>query len=827
MPIIAGERPHMNEKRPTSSRRRATAVGKRLESSRVERPRYNRRRLISRVGLLLGLFVLTVWAFPRQQNYDLTVAEGTVWKRGNLVAPFEFAIYKREADLEAEWLEVEEDARSVLTSIPNAAARAESMAEELRTTLGTALAAYTEWQIQKQRAGSDATKPDSLAYLQARNAVPLNLNRRQWGYLLSSHISRIPGLGSSTRAPAGERALDEWLLDQVVPIHEQIHTQRLLDVPLDSLPTRDAVIRDQRNRTERLVPRGELRGPDDARELAAMSFRQVFGNKPDTVSIALSMFDHIFQPALRFDQAETRRALQERRALISETRGVVQEGEIIIRDGEVVDEQIAAKLHSLQRALSDRSGNFMIWRLLLGQAFLALACYLVLFTFLHIFRPGIWQSWRHFGLILILILMFVGMFAVVVRTPASDTMGLLVPVAMVPIMLAVVFDSRLAVVATVSVALLGGCILHFDFEYVAITIFSGTLAAFSVRGIRTRSQFMLTAGVVLLTYVATLSIFQLFRVFDLDRFLMELAMVAGNGILLLLTLPLLWIFERAFRVTTDVTLLELSDTNQPLLRKLSTTAPGSFSHSLQVANLAEAAADAIGANALLTRVGALYHDIGKMLKPEYFVENQAANHNPHDELTPQMSALVIVAHVKDGLELAKKWRLPQVIVDFIPMHHGTTRIEFFYRKALEQKKEKVLESDFRYPGPRPNTKETGILMLADSVEAACKSVVGSGKATPNRFDNLVSSIFKARLDDGQMDDCPLTIADLTRIRAAFVSLLSGIYHSRVKYPGQDNKEPRGDAPKHESPNAIGQAPADGTKDDAADTEAAEERKNAS
>jgi putative nucleotidyltransferase with HDIG domain len=355
-------------------------------------------------------------------------------------------------------------------------------------------------------------------------------------------------------------------------------------------------------------------------------------------------------------------------------------------------------------------------------------------------------------------------------------------------LLAVVFDSRLAVVSAVSIALLGGCILDFDFEFVALTVFAGTLAAFSVRGIRTRGQFMVAAGVVLLTYIATLSVFQLFKVFDLDRFLMQLALVFGNAILLLLALPLLWIFERIFRITTDVTLLELSDTNQPLLRDLSMLAPGSFSHSLQVANLAEAGADAIGANALLTRVGALYHDIGKTLKPEYFVENQAANSNPHDDLTPKMSALVIAAHVKDGLELARQWRLPQVIVDFIPMHHGTTRIEFFYSKALELHKDDVLESDFRYPGPKPRTKETGILMLADSVEAASKSVAGSGRATPKRFETLVDSLFRARLEDGQLDACPLTLADLTRIRDTFVSMLSGMYHFRVKYPGQKAEE---------------------------------------
>ncbi|MEX0748285.1 MAG: HDIG domain-containing metalloprotein, partial [Rhodothermales bacterium] len=258
--------------------------------------------------------------------------------------------------------------------------------------------------------------------------------------------------------------------------------------------------------------------------------------------------------------------------------------------------------------------------------------------------------------------------------------------------------------------------------------------------------------------------------------------------LLILAYPLLWVFERVFDVTTDLTLLELSDTNRPLLKELSLRAPGTFNHSLQVANLAEGAADAVGANALLTRVGALYHDIGKMLKPEYFVENQRPGTNPHTQLKPRMSALIIASHVKEGLEMGRQYKLPQRVLDFIPMHHGTTRIEFFYRKALDQRKDgdpEILESEFRYPGPRPHSKETGILILADSVEAASRSL---SDPTHKRLESLIEMIFTARIEDGQLDRTDLTFRDLDQIKETFLSMLLGIYHVRVKYPGQIEAE---------------------------------------
>jgi len=246
---------------------------------------------------------------------------------------------------------------------------------------------------------------------------------------------------------------------------------------------------------------------------------------------------------------------------------------------------------------------------------------------------------------------------------------------------------------------------------------------------------------------------------------------------------LIGIFERLFDVTTDITLLELSDLNHPLLKRLSVKAPGSFHHSILVANLAEAGAEAIRANSLLTRVGCYFHDIGKMLKPEYFVENQMGGINKHDNLSPHMSALILSNHVKEGMKLADKHKIPKAVKQFIPEHHGTSLMSYFYHKLLESSDEKeVNESSFRYPGPKPHSKETAIAMLADTVEAASRTL---NNPTPQRIRNQVDTLVEKKIGEGQLDECDLTLNQIKQIKEAFVPILTGIHHGRIEYPGSD------------------------------------------
>jgi putative nucleotidyltransferase with HDIG domain len=304
-----------------------------------------------------------------------------------------------------------------------------------------------------------------------------------------------------------------------------------------------------------------------------------------------------------------------------------------------------------------------------------------------------------------------------------------------------------------------------------------------VRDVKNRSQFFLTTpGLVFASYLFITLGFTLLKSDGWDAWLTDMYFVAGSVVLIWLTYPLILLFEKLFKVTTDVSLLELNDNNHPLLKLLMTQAPGTFQHSLQVANLAEAAASAIGANSLLCRVGALYHDVGKTDRPEYFVENQMGGPNEHDKLKPRMSVLVIKNHVAQGVKLGEEHTLPDIVIDFIKTHHGTSVIRFFYEKAREQAESdtEVREEDFRYEGPLPHTKETGILLLADGVEASAKAM---SDPTYTKLENLVNRIVDERLAEGQLNNCPLTFQDLRIIKETFRTILVGVYHQRIKYPG--------------------------------------------
>ena len=248
---------------------------------------------------------------------------------------------------------------------------------------------------------------------------------------------------------------------------------------------------------------------------------------------------------------------------------------------------------------------------------------------------------------------------------------------------------------------------------------------------------------------------------------------------------LLIFYEKVFKITTDLTLLELSDFNHPLLKELSSKAPGTFHHSIIMGNLSEAAAEAIGANQILARVGCYYHDIGKIMKPQYFIENQLDEYNKHNELNPTVSTKIIIAHVTDGIALAKKYKLPQEIIDFIPMHHGTTLVSYFYDKAKKSTKEELSDYIYRYPGPKPQTKETGIVMLADAIEASTRAIEDP---TPQKLESKIREVIKVRFMEGEFDECDLTLRDLTHIKDSFMKVLIGIHHHRIKYPDKNQLE---------------------------------------
>jgi putative nucleotidyltransferase with HDIG domain len=320
-----------------------------------------------------------------------------------------------------------------------------------------------------------------------------------------------------------------------------------------------------------------------------------------------------------------------------------------------------------------------------------------------------------------------------------------------------------------------------------MNLFAGVLSVFSVRDIKNRSQIFRSFLFVLIGYLTTILAFGLERFAPLNQILIESAFAGTNALISpVLTYGLLIFFEKIFKITTDLTLVELSNFDRPLLKDLARRAPGTFNHSMTMGTLAEAAAESIRANPLMARVGAYYHDIGKTIMPQNFVENQLNNLNVHENLSPEESVSLIVKHVKEGIVLGEEYRLPKEIIDFIPMHHGTTVISYFYDKAKKLYGEGKVDIDnYRYPGPKPNTKETVIVMLADGCESAVRSIEDPD---PLKVENVIGHIIQTRIDENQLDDAPITFHDLTRIKESFTSILVGQRHHRIRYPKQDELE---------------------------------------
>jgi putative nucleotidyltransferase with HDIG domain len=354
-------------------------------------------------------------------------------------------------------------------------------------------------------------------------------------------------------------------------------------------------------------------------------------------------------------------------------------------------------------------------------------------------------------------------------------------------LLTIIFDSRIGFYGTVVMALIAGGLRGNDYAFTVMNIVAGGLAAYTVRDIKNRSQIFRSFLFILIGYVGSILAFGLERFSPLEQILINSGFAASNALISpVLTYGLIIFFERIFNITTDLTLLEMTDFNSPLLKKLATKAPGTFTHSMTMGSLVETAALEIGANPILARVGAYYHDIGKTFDPGSFVENQIDNQNVHEKLNPQKSAQVIIDHVNKGLEYAKENKLPQEIIDFIPMHHGTMVVTFFYEQAKKELgEENVSKDDFRYPGPKPNSKETALVMLADACESTIRSMTD---ADPKKVENVINNLIKQRIEDGQLDEAPITMQDIKKIKESFASILIGQHHKRIRYPKQNEME---------------------------------------
>ncbi len=782
-------------------------AGLRTDSRRPVETRMSRFNVLARVGLFAMLAVLGLLAFPNVAVYDGSARVGEVWKGDDVVAPFDFSIRLPEDQIEARLDSVLRSEEPIFTERAEAKAQTLARLDLLDAMLDSTFVAYAAFQRSRaatqdpananrpSAAALNAVRRDSLAFARRLADNPIPFSDDQWRMLLLSSLQ--------ASAQPEPRALDDRLLGEAGRIARELLDRGVLDVEKDSVRSSTLLVQDLATRSEVTRRTRDVVGKDEALLLARRSLMAAFPTRSDTVAVGLVLFRQALQPSLLYNAEATERKRDQKLQSVLPTRGRVRQDQVVIRSGDEVTEQRYEQLQSLTMEQRERGGDASWTLTVIGRSLLVFSAIALFFLYTYLLRPAIYSDLRQFLLAcLVLAGVLVGFL---VAGAFGSPYQYAVPVPLAVILLTIVFDSRVGSFATMTLAALGGLEFGYDFPFTFATLIVGVLAVFSVRDVKNRSQILASAGLVFLAYALVLTGYELLRADPFERDLIpDLIAIGANAGLVLLVGPILWGIEKTFNVTTDMTLLELSDTNRTLLKKLSMQAPGTFNHSLQVANLAEAAADAIGANALRARVGALYHDIGKMLKPEYFIENQQPGDNPHEKIKPSMSGLVIAAHVKEGVQLGKEQNLPSVVIDFIATHHGTGLIEFFYRRAQElaEDPESVNEADYRYPGPRPRTNEQAIVMLADSIEAASRSL---DKPTPKRLESLIEGIVSARVADGQLDESSLTFVDLARIKEAFHGLLCGIYHFRVRYPDQEDETPAGEAAVETAPE---QAPDD-------------------
>ncbi|MGI6630268.1 MAG: HD family phosphohydrolase [Bacillota bacterium] len=507
-----------------------------------------------------------------------------------------------------------------------------------------------------------------------------------------------------------------------------------------------------------------------------------------------------FEPNKIYDPVATAQEVENRLAQVKPVQVKVQPGEKIVEKGTVVTpEQIEAlQLLGLQRT----GAQGLTFVGLFGFVAIVYGLFII---YLKGYRSRFHKKESNIVLIGLLINAALVIAKVITAIQISDRpeivaqLAYAIPISASSMLTAILMDVKTGVVITIILGLFMGVITNGQVIYVTVAIIGGLVGVYRVLRLNQRSHLVRSSLDIGLVNAVTIVVLGLTWNQSFSLIGIGVAMGLANGILAsILTIGTLPFLETAFGITTPVKLLEMSNPNHPLLKRLMMEAPGTYHHSILVGNLAEAAADAIGADSLLVRVGSYFHDIGKIKRPYFFIENQPATENPHDKITPTLSTLIITSHVKDGVELAKEYKVPRVIRDIIEQHHGTSLVSYFYHKAKEgDKSENILESDFRYQAPKPQNRETAIIMLADSVQAAVQTLE---RPTKGVLEAKVREIIKAKLEDGQLDECDLTFKDIDIINQTFVRVLNGIFHSRIEYPDQVAKEMERGKPRNGSIN---------------------------
>ena len=505
---------------------------------------------------------------------------------------------------------------------------------------------------------------------------------------------------------------------------------------------------------------------------------------PDSSKVDLNHYEQLIEQALnyniQFNESKTELIREDALAALSLYKGKIEKGTIIINRGEIVSEDKQQVLSSLKKQYNDKLGNSQDkWLLILSDLLFVLVILWITYKYLEQFIRSIIFSQTGWTFILLIYLLVVLLVKVSVYDYSLSQY--LVPMMIFPLIIRAFFELRLALFIHIINVVLTASLVPNPYEFIILQIIAGLIVLFSLKNLRRRSQYFLTALIIFVAYSLIFFSIEIYKVGSLDQIdFSAFKFFAGNAVLTLFAYPLIYVFEKMFGFISEVTLIEMTDMNNKLLRELAEKAPGTFQHSLQVANMAEAAIHKIGGHELLVRVGALYHDIGKMKNPMFFIENQLHGINPHDELSFEESGQIIVQHVLDGIQMAKRSNLPDQVIDFIRTHHGTTKAEYFYRSFIKENPDTEVDlSMFTYPGPKPYSKETAVLMMADGVEAASRSMKDFDT---DSIERLVHYIIDYLIEKDQFSNANITFKDISIIKKIFIKMLINVYHVRIEYP---------------------------------------------
>jgi len=717
-------------------------------------------RTSRRIRLLIGLIsvLVIVLMFPRGESIESEVSEGSIWIHDDLIAPFSFPIIKDPEIYRAELRAAKESVYPIFIKEENSLNK-----------ITDSIESYNNYLIKIIDSSFSNPSLENLnpTFLSDPSFNTFNNLRRQERELLSSK---------------GKNLKDLFLVvkQAVSGIYRKgiIGNEKDADIQ-DSIAVRTGNV-------DNIEPLDQFLTLENAQHLVKNEIERIgFSDNIENALIEYSA--HFISPDIVFNPKLTQQEIGQAQDNVSRYTGIVTENERIIAKHDRVTKEAKLKIESYKEAKSEKIGEEGYLLQLIGK-FLHIAFLLSLITiYIYTFRKKIFNDNQKLLLIAIIFifLSFVTYLINQITVPVPLQLLIFIPAA--SMMITIIFDSRLGFYSTIIISLITGALRGNDYSFTAMNIFAGALAVYTVRDIKNRSQIFRSFIFILIGYVTAVLAFGLERFASSQSLMTEFAFVASNSLISpILTYGLLIFFERFFKITTDLTLLELSNFDRPLLKELARKAPGTFNHSMTMGTLAETAAEKVGANPLLARVGAYYHDIGKTITPQNFVENQLNNQNIHENLTPEESINLITRHVKEGIQIAKEHNIPQEIIDFIPMHHGTTVITYFFEKAKRlYGEDKIKIDDYRYPGPMPDTKETAIIMLADGSESAVRAIEDPD---PVKVENVIEKIIKSRIEDGQLDDSPLTFKDITRIKDAFISILLGQHHRRIRYPKQEEME---------------------------------------